>query len=111
MNAKESIQSITKELKTLLVKAKKEIKVKDESLKKIRNIHEMTKKEYQKLYNEHINLKKKLQQYEEYYKSQQIEKKRKEREDLEKEKKELERRKKEDFSMLDEIKKLKKWTF
>ena len=66
----------------------------------------MTKKEYQKLYNEHINLKKKLQQYDEYFKSQKIEKKRKERDDFEKEKKELERRKKEDVSMLDEIRKL-----
>ena len=29
----------------------------------------MTKKEYQKLYNEHAVLEKKLQQYEEYYRS------------------------------------------
>ena len=47
-----------------------------------------------------LNLKKKLQQYEEYYKSQQIEKRRKEKNELEKEKKELERRKK-DFFMFD----------
>ena len=40
MNATELIQSITKELKTLLVKGKKEIKVKGESLKKTRYIHE-----------------------------------------------------------------------
>ena len=51
-------------------------------------------------------MKKKLQQYDEYYKSQKIEKKRKERDDFEKEKKELERRKKEDVSMLDKIRKL-----
>ena len=42
----------------------------------------MTKKEYQKLYNEHINLKNKLQQYEKYYKSQQIEKKREKKETI-----------------------------
>ena len=81
---------------------------KKESLKKTKDIHEMTKKEYQTLYNEHMKLKKKLQRYEEYYKSQQIERRGKERNDIEKEKKELERRKKEEFSMLDEIKKLKK---
>ena len=83
-NAKETIQSITKELKTLLINAKKELKVKEDSLKKTKNIHEMTKKEYQKLYNEHVTLKKKLQQYEEYYRSQQIQKRRKERDDFEK---------------------------
>ena len=54
----ESIQSFTKEQKALLVRTKKELQNKDESLKKTRNIHEMTKKEYQKLYNEHVNLKK-----------------------------------------------------
>ena len=90
----------------MLLSAKKELKMKEELLKKTKNTHEMTKKEYQTLYNEHVKLKKKLQQYEEYYKSQQIEKRRKERNDIEKEKKELERRKKEEFSMLDKIKKL-----
>ena len=39
----------------------------------------MTKKEYQTLYNEHLKLKMKLQQYEEYYKPQQTEKRRRER--------------------------------
>ena len=69
-------------------------------LKKKKTVHELTKKEYQTLLNDHAKLKKKLQQYEEYYKSQQIEKRRKEKNELEKEKKELERRKK-DFFMFD----------
>ena len=64
--------------------------MKNDTLKKTKNVHEMTKKEYQKLYNEHAVLKKKLQQYEEYFRSQQIQKKRKEREDFEKEKREVE---------------------
>ena len=45
--SKEKIQSITKDLKTLLLKAKNELKVKNETLKKTKNVHEMTKKEYQ----------------------------------------------------------------
>ena len=78
-------KSITNELKTLLLNAKKQIKTKDESLKKVKHVHELTKKEYQTLYNEHIKIKKKLQQYEEYLKSQEIQKKRKERDEFEKE--------------------------
>ena len=74
-SSKEIIQSITKELKTLLINAKKELQMKNDTLKKTKNVHEMTKKEYQKLYNEHAVLKKKLQQYEEYFRSQQIQKK------------------------------------
>ena len=96
-NQKETIQGISKELKTLLLNAKKQLKVKDETIKKPKDIHEITRKEYQKLYNEHLQIKKKLQQYEEYYKSQQIQNRRKERDDLEKEKKELERKKKKNF--------------
>ena len=37
MNNKDSIQNITKELKTLLVKTKKELKTKDEAFKKKKN--------------------------------------------------------------------------
>ena len=108
MNDKESIQSVTKELKKLLLNTKKQMETKDESLKKVKHVHELTKKEYQTLYNENMKIKKQLQQDEEYFKSQQIQKKRKERDKLEKEKKELERKKKEDISVLDEINKLKK---
>ena len=68
-SGKETIQSITKELKTLLINAKKELNIKNDALKKTKNVHKMTKQEYQKLYNEHAVLKKKLQQYEEYYRS------------------------------------------
>ena len=56
-------------------KEKKELNIKNYALKKTKNVHEMRKKEYQNLYNEHTVLKKKLQQYEEYYRSQQIQKK------------------------------------
>ena len=72
MNKKDSIQSITNDLRTILLKAKKEIKQKNDELKNIKNVHQLTKKEYQALYNEHAQLKKKLAQCEEYLKSTQI---------------------------------------
>ena len=75
MNKKDSIQSITNDLRTILLKAKKEIKQKNDELKNAKNVHQLTKKEYQALYNEHAQLKKKLAQYEEYFKSTQIQKK------------------------------------
>ena len=108
MSSKGDIRSIANELKTMLLNTKKRMKEKDESLKKVKSVHEVTKKEYQTLLNEHTKIKKKLQQHEEYFKSQQIQKKRKERDDFEKEKRELELKKKEEVSVLDEIKKLKK---
>ena len=52
----ESIQSITKELKTMLLNAKKEINTKDDSHKKVKHVHELTKKEYETLYNEHMKI-------------------------------------------------------
>ena len=52
----ESIQSITKELKTMLLNAKKVINTKDDSHKKVKHVHELTKKEYQTLYNENIKI-------------------------------------------------------
>ena len=75
MSSKDDIRSIANELKTMLLNTKKKMKEKDESLKKVKSIHEMTKKEYQTLFNEHTKMKKKLQHYEEYFKSQQIQKK------------------------------------
>ena len=77
MNPKDTIQSIQKDLKTLLLRAKKEIATKNEALKKTQEVHTLTKKEYQKLYNEHALIKKQLQKYEEYFKSQKIQKKKK----------------------------------
>ena len=50
MNKKDSIQSITNDLRTILLKAKKEIKQKNDELKNIKNVHQLTKKEYQALY-------------------------------------------------------------
>ena len=60
MNKKDNIQSLTNDLKAILLKAKKEIKQKTDELKNTKNVHQLTKKEYQTLYNEHAQLKKKL---------------------------------------------------
>ena len=109
--SKESVESLTKDLKDILLKTKQELKIKDDHIKKQKTIQELTKKEYQKLYEEHSLVKKQLQQYEAYMKTQRLEKRRKEKNELERQKKELERRKNEqenDISMLNEFKKLKK---
>ena len=58
MNPKDTIQSIQKDLKNLLLKAKKEIATKSDALKKTQEVHRLAKKEYQKLYNEHALTKK-----------------------------------------------------
>ena len=80
--SKESIESLTKDLKQVLIRTKKELQNKDDSLKKHRTTHDLTKKEYQKLYEENTKLKKQLQQYEVYMKTPQIEKRRKEKRNL-----------------------------
>ena len=74
MSSKDDIRSIANELKTMLLNIKKKMKEKDESLKKVKSIHEMTKKEYQTLFDEHAKMKKRQQQYEKYFKLQQIQK-------------------------------------
>ena len=76
MNKKEDIDSITNELKNVLLKAKKEIKQLKDEQKKI-SVDSLTKKEYQTLYDENAQLKKKITQYEQYVKSQNIQKKEK----------------------------------
>ena len=109
--SRESIENLTKDLKDILIKTKKELKNKDDFIKKHKTVHDLTKKEYQKLYEENTKLKKQVQQYEVYMKAQQIEKRRKEKNEFERQKKELQRRKNEqenDISMLNELKKLKK---
>ena len=78
------------------------------SLKKTKSVHILTKKEYQTLFNENAQLKKKLNQYEEYIKSQQIQKKRNEKEKLENERKKLKRKQVDEIAILNEINKLKK---
>ena len=47
MSKKEDINSITNDLKNVLLKAKKEIKQHRDELKKTQSIHTLTKKEYQ----------------------------------------------------------------
>ena len=62
--SKESIQNLTRELKDILLKTKKELKNKDDFIEKAKTIQDLTKREYQKLYEKNYKLKKKIQQYE-----------------------------------------------
>ena len=109
--SKESVENLTRELKDILLKTKKELKNKDDFIKKAKTIQDLTKREYQNLYEENSQLKKKIGQYETYMKTQHIEKRRREKNEFEKQKKELQRKKKEqdeDISVLSELKKLKR---
>ena len=72
----DSVESLTKDLKDILIKTRKELKNKDAYIKKQNTIHDLTKKEYQKLHDEYSDLKKKMSQYESYVRTQRIEKKR-----------------------------------
>ena len=106
-----SVESLTKDLKYILLKTKQELKNKDDYIKKQKTVQDLTKKEYQKLYEEYTSVKKQLQQYDAYMKTQRLEKRRKEKNELAKQKMEFERRKNEqenEISMLNEFKKLKK---
>ena len=109
--SKESVENLTRELKDVILKTKKELKNKDDFIKKTKTIQDLTKREYQNLYEENSKLKKKVQQYKTYMKTQQIEKRRREKNEFEKQKKELQHKKKEqdeDISVLSELKKLKR---
>ena len=77
--SKLSVENLTKELKDVLLKTKKELKNRDNTIKKTKTIQDLTKKEYQTFFDENVKLKKKIQQYETYYKTQQLEKKRREK--------------------------------
>ena len=106
-----SVESLTKDLKDILLKTKQELKNKDDYIKKQKTVQDLTKKEYQKLYEEYTSVKKQLQQYDAYMKTQRLEKRRKEKNELEKQKMEFECRKNEqenEISMLNKFKKLKK---
>ena len=112
--SKESVENLTRELKNILLKTKKELKNKDDFIKKAKTVQDLTKREYQNLYEENSKLKKKIQQYKTYLKTQQIEKRRREKNEFEKQKKELQRKKKEqdeDISVLSKLKKLKRMDF
>ena len=74
-----SVESLTKDLKDILLKTKQELKNKDDYIKKQRTVNDLTKKEYQKLYKEYAWAKKQLQQYDAYMKTQRLEKRRKEK--------------------------------
>ena len=84
--SKKSVENLTRELKDILFKTKRELKNKDDFIKKAKTIQDLTKREYQNLYEENSKLKKKIQQYETYMKTQQIEKRRREKNEVEKQK-------------------------
>ena len=56
--SRDSVENLAKDLKDIL-KTKQELKSKDAYIKKQNTIHDLTKKEYQKLYEDFNNLKKK----------------------------------------------------
>ena len=113
MHQEESIAAVTNELKNILLKTQKEMKARDERFKKYKNVHEVTKKEYQNLYRENLELKKKLEKYENYCRNQQKEKTKKDHDLLEKQQRKLETyrqsegKKKKKTNILEEISKLK----
>ena len=113
MNQEESVAVVTNELKNILLKTQKEMKARDERFKKYKNVHEVTKKEYQNLYSQNLELKKKLEKYENYFRNQQKEKTKKDQELLEKQQRKLETyrkregKKKKETNILEEISKLK----
>ena len=105
MNKEETIQSVTNEFKTLILKAQKRFK-------KLKSLHDATKREYQTLYKENIELKKRLQQYEAYFKNHQKQKTKREQDLLQQQQKELEgyrckNKEKSETNILGEIEKLK----
>ena len=77
MNQEESVAAVTNELKNILLKTHKEMKARDERFKKYKNVHEVTKKKYQNLCRKNLELKKKLEKYEKYFRNQQKKKKQK----------------------------------
>ena len=59
--SKESVESLTKDLKDILLKRKQELKNKNDYVRKQKTVQDLTKKEYQKLYEEYSSVKKQLQ--------------------------------------------------
>ena len=53
--SRDSVENLTKDLKDILLKTKQELKSKDAYIKKQNTIHDLTKKEYQKLYEDFNN--------------------------------------------------------
>ena len=76
MSKKEdSIENLTKELSSFLIKAKGEVsKLKTEN-KNANEFKQLTKAEYRKLYEKNQKLHQKIKQYKQYFKSQNIQKK------------------------------------
>ena len=105
---RDSVESLTRDLKDVLLKTKQELKNKNDYIKKQNTIQELTKKEYQKLHDEYSDLKEKLTQYDSYVRTQRIERKKKEQNDIEKQKKVQEFKQVNNIALLNEIKNLKK---
>ena len=55
--SKDSVESLTKELKDILINTKQGLKNKDDYIKKQKTVQVLTKKEYQKLYEEYSSVK------------------------------------------------------
>ena len=53
--SRDSVENLAKDLKDILLKTKQELKSKDAYIKKQNTIHDLTKKEYQKLYEDFNN--------------------------------------------------------
>ena len=76
MSKKEdSIENLTKELSSFLIKAKGEVSRLKTENKKANEFKQLTKAEYHKLYEENQKLHQKIKQYKQYFKSQNIQKK------------------------------------
>ena len=66
--SKDNIQSITEDFKALILKCQKDFKNKDKAINNYAKILDSTKKDYILIYAENLQLKKKLKEYENYYK-------------------------------------------
>ena len=72
MNYKEeTMQSITDDIKALILKTQKDLENKTKIINEYLKIIQATKKEYQNLHSENMKLKKNLAKYENYSKIQQ----------------------------------------
>ena len=90
MNNEPSIRNIIAEFKNILLKTQKDLKARDGRFKRHKNVQEMTKREYQTLYKENLELKKRLEQHESYYKNQQKQKTKRSQDLLQRQQRELE---------------------
>ena len=111
MSKSDDIESLTRELTNFLLKAKGEINRLKSEAKKSNEYKNAVTTKFKEIYDENQKLTQKLREYEYYYKSHAIRKKRNARAAKAKEDYEISRKKKkqmEEVAILEEIKKLKK---